>query len=267
MEEAEKRMVFSRDPLCAVPWAQGQDMLSWGVHVLPVGPDAQQRRAAFLWEGTGGKWNFVEAVLSKGSSKVMCDLHMGWMEDGVEEEARALSRAEVMREGVLVVGGSGKRDAHKMHPCGWRRRKMSRMILGLQRWEEICNQDSFSLVPSLCICTCVCIPVHVCVCNGRELWALLTLYRLHGQVPPGIKKQMCFFWEDEFSCRAQMCFIPPWVLPAPLTGWRALPLGVSVLQLSSDSPRGQFPSRKKCSRLCLEAQSCLTRCNSVDCSP
>ena len=70
MEEAEKRMVFSRDLLCAVPWAQGQDMLSWGVHVLPVGPDAQQRRAAFLWEGTGGKWNFVEAVLSKGSSKV-----------------------------------------------------------------------------------------------------------------------------------------------------------------------------------------------------
>ena len=164
MEEAEKRMVFSRDPLCAVPWAQGQDMLSWGVHVLPVGPDAQQRRAAFFWEGTGGKWNFVKAVLSKGSSKVMCDLHMGWMEDGVEEEARVLSRAEVMREGVLVVGGSGKRGAHKMHPCGWRRRKMSRMILGLQRWEEICNQDSFSLVPSLCTCTCVCIPVHVCVC-------------------------------------------------------------------------------------------------------
>ena len=85
---------------------------------------------------------------------------MGWVEDGVEEEARALSRAEVMREGVLVVGGSGKRDVHKMHPCGWRRRKMSRMILGLQRWEEICNQDSFSLVPSVHMHVCV----HSCAC-------------------------------------------------------------------------------------------------------
>lgn len=32
------------------------------VLIASVGPDAQQRRAAFLWEGTGGKWNFVEAV-------------------------------------------------------------------------------------------------------------------------------------------------------------------------------------------------------------
>lgn len=32
----------------------------------------------------------------------------------MEGEARALSRGGVMREGVLVVGGGGKRDAHKM---------------------------------------------------------------------------------------------------------------------------------------------------------
>lgn len=78
-----------------------------------------------------------------------------------------MSREEVIREGVLVVGGSGKRDAHKMHPCGWRRRKVSRVILGLQRWEEICNQDSFSLVPGthtrVCVHSCACVPVFVCV--------------------------------------------------------------------------------------------------------
>ena len=43
--------------------------------------------------------------------------------------------------------------------------------------------------------------------------------------------------------------------------------GVSVLWLSSDSPRGQFPSRKKRSCLCLVAQSCLTLCSSMDYSP
>lgn len=190
MEEAEKRMLFRRGPLCAAPWAQGQDTLSSDMLIASVGPDAQQRRAAFLWEGMGGKWNFVEAVLPKGSSTVMCDFHMGWMEDGVEGEARALPRGEVMREGVLVVGGGRKRDAHKMHPCGWRRRRVSRIILGLQRWEEICNQDHFSLVPSLSMCICVCAFLCVCVCDGHELWALLPLYRLHGQVPPGIRKHL-----------------------------------------------------------------------------
>lgn len=91
----------------------------------------------------------------------MCDFHMGWMEDGAEGEARALSRGGVMREGVLVVGGGGKRDAHKMHPCGWRRRKVSRIILGLQRWEDIATKTA-----SLCylVCPCAYVCVHSCAC-------------------------------------------------------------------------------------------------------
>ena len=97
--------------------------------------------------------------------EVMCDLHMGWMEDEVEgeagEEAGARSRGEVMRGGVLVVGGDRRRGARKKHPCWWRRREVSRMMLGLQRW-EICNQDGLSLVPSLCACAFVC--VHACAC-------------------------------------------------------------------------------------------------------
>lgn len=103
----------------------------------------------------------------------------------MEGEARALSRGGVMREGVLVVGGGGKRDAHKMHPCGWRRRKVSRIILGLQRWEDICNQDSFSLLPSLsmCLCACVCVTAmssgHCSRCTGSIV-----------RCPPGIRKHL-----------------------------------------------------------------------------
>lgn len=163
--------------------------------------------------------------------EVMCDLHMGWMEDEVEgeagEEAGAQSRGEVMREGVLVVGGDGRRGACKMHPCWWRRREVSRMILGFQRW-EICNQDGLSLVPSLCACVHACACLRACmrvhVYNGPELWALLTPYRHHGQAPLGIRKRVCSIWEDQFSW-AQMCSILlPCVLPALLTGWGALPL-------------------------------------------
>ena len=43
-----KRILFSQGPLCVVPWAQGQDTLCWDVCIASVGPDPQQRKAAFL---------------------------------------------------------------------------------------------------------------------------------------------------------------------------------------------------------------------------
>lgn len=49
--------------------------------------------------------------------EVRCDVHVGWTEDRGKEEAGAQSRGEVMREGVLLVGGGGRKNAHEMHPC------------------------------------------------------------------------------------------------------------------------------------------------------
>lgn len=78
--------------------------------------------SSFLVRRGGWQVEFGGSSFVKGQQcEVMCDLHMGWMEDEVEgeagEEAGARSRGEVMREGVLVVGGDGRRGACKMHPC------------------------------------------------------------------------------------------------------------------------------------------------------